>query len=136
MEDPDGDAVLTRLEIRDDNCPDTYNNPQTDTDGDSIGDACDVNPTGTSPGDDNDLDGIPDTTDNCPATYNPNQSDLSGNGVGDACDEQSDPDGDSVPTALRFRDNCPDTYNPLQGDLRFQRNRRHLRKRPGPRSGG
>jgi hypothetical protein len=119
VEDPDGDFVVTRVELRKDNCPDTYNSTQTDADGDEIGDACDVNPTASNPGDDNDLDGSPDSTDNCPTRYNPDQSDASGNGVGDACDEQIDTDGDGVLTALKIRDNCPDTYNPNQADSDF-----------------
>ena len=35
--DPDGDGVISE----EDNCPDDYNEEQTDTDGDGIGDACD-----------------------------------------------------------------------------------------------
>jgi VCBS repeat protein/thrombospondin type 3 repeat protein len=113
----DHDFVVTRVEQRQDNCPDAYNPAQTDTDGDDIGDACDLNPNGASPSDDNDADGAVDAGDNCPTRYNPDQRDSSGNGVGDECDEESDPDGDRITTARRIRDNCPDTYNPGQQDV-------------------
>ncbi|HEV8336736.1 MAG TPA: FG-GAP-like repeat-containing protein [Candidatus Polarisedimenticolia bacterium] len=115
----DHDFVVTRVEQRQDNCPDVYNPSQTDTDGDLIGDACDLNPSAANPSDDNDSDGAVDAGDNCPTRYNPDQRDSSGNGVGDACDEESDPDGDRIATAKRIRDNCPDTYNPGQEDVNF-----------------
>ncbi len=47
-----------------DNCPDTYNVDQADTDGDAFGDACD----------------------NCPDVPNPDQADSDGDGIGDACE--------------------------------------------------
>ncbi len=127
MEDPDGDLVATRKEMRKDNCPDVYNHDQADTDGDGIGDACDINRDFTDPSDDSDLDGIFDATDNCPARYNPDQRDSSGFGVGDACDEEMDDEPDSgggrdgILTALQVRDNCPDTYNPGQENVNLNR---------------
>jgi hypothetical protein len=45
-----------------------YNPPQTDSDGDFIGDVCD----------------------NCPNVFNPEQTETDGDGVGDACDPDSD----------------------------------------------
>jgi len=68
-----------------DNCPETYNPDQSDSDGDGIGDVCD---------DDSDNDGVPDDIDNCPDTYNPCQSDSDGDGIGDVCDDDSDNGGD------------------------------------------
>jgi len=116
--DPDGDLICGYV----DNCPDTYNPDQTDTDGDQIGDACD---------DDDDGDGMPDTQDNCPLDYNPDQDDNDSDGAGDACDE--DDDNDSVPDdgdgsgnsgdkpctggqTANCDDNCPNTYNANQAD--------------------
>ena len=68
-----------------DNCPDTANADQTDSDGDGAGDACD---------DDDDGDGVLDEGDNCPLDANPDQDDFDGDGAGDPCD--SDADGDDV----------------------------------------
>jgi len=138
VEDPDGDLAVTRVEVRVDNCPDTYNHDQADADGDRIGDSCD-----TVPLDDNDSDGVPDNTDNCPTRYNPDQTntrglscsggtshgapctldaECPGGGTcsikdlrGDACDSTTDdPDQD---LKMDNSDNCPDTYNPDQADL-------------------
>jgi hypothetical protein len=67
-----------------DNCPLVSNADQLNTDGDSLGDACD-------PDDDND--GVDDSTDNCPILANANQADNDGDGVGDACDADDDNDG-------------------------------------------
>lgn len=102
-----------------DNCPMHYNPTQTDTNGNGIGDACEVVV-------DTDADGVPDTQDNCPTKANPpsNWTDITGvahvnqqadfdlDGVGDVCDNcpatsnanQADTDGDGVGDAC---DNCP-----------------------------
>lgn len=85
LEDADGDGFLDTA----DNCPNTANDDQWDSDRDGIGNFCDVTPYGG----DSDGDGIEDTFDNCPHTYNPDQSDTlndgsghgAGDGIGDAC---------------------------------------------------
>lgn len=96
--DSDADGVLDAS----DNCPDTANSEQVDTDGDGIGDVCD---------DDNDNDGILDESDNCQFTANPDQIDTDSDGIGDACVDDDDGDGinDNV-------DICPVNPDPLQED--------------------
>ena len=95
--DGDGDSIVDGL----DNCPSVSNPTQTDTDGDGIGDACDL---------DNDNDGVPDASDNCDFTPNANQNDWNANGIGDACE---DSDGDLY---LDDVDNCPGNFNAGQAD--------------------
>jgi ELWxxDGT repeat protein len=60
-----------------DNCPDTANADQTNSDEDAEGDACD-------PDDDNDS--VVDEIDNCPLVSNVDQADMDLDGLGDACD--------------------------------------------------
>ena len=80
--DSDLDAFLDDV----DNCPETFNPTQTDTDNDGLGDPCDP---------DLDGDGDLNANDNCPYTPNANQSDIDGDGIGDVCDP--DADGDGIP---------------------------------------
>ncbi|MGG6229660.1 thrombospondin type 3 repeat-containing protein [Tenacibaculum sp. SDUM215027] len=94
--DADGDGVLNGV----DNCPNTANPDQADTDNNGIGDVCQ----------DTDGDGILDINDNCPTTANPDQADADGNKIGDAC---QDTDGDGVMDNV---DNCLTTKNPDQKD--------------------
>lgn len=103
--DADGDEVGDNV----DNCPDTPNGDQTDTDEDGEGDACEL------PIVDSDLDGVPDADDNCPAESNPDQLDRDEDGTGDACEPPPPPDGDGdgIPDA---GDNCPSIVNAEQTD--------------------
>jgi hypothetical protein len=96
--DKDDDGVADAQ----DNCPNTANSGQLDTDGDDKGDACDT---------DDDADGVLDTADNCPKAKNAGQTDTDGDGKGNACD--TDDDGDGVPDTS---DNCGTAANAGQLD--------------------
>ncbi len=76
---PDGSVHQPR-----DNCPDTPNPDQRDTDGDRRGDACDP---------DIDGDEIPNLEDHCPLLYTRLRSnyDSDGDGIGDACESDPSP---------------------------------------------
>ncbi len=68
----------------DQNCDSIPDDGFTDTDGDLQADCVD---------EDDDNDGIPDTSDNCQFVANPEQEDNEGDGEGDACDPDDDNDG-------------------------------------------
>ena len=125
---PDGDGDTVSNEC--DNCPSNSNASQTNTDGDTQGDACDTdddndgvpdisdncplvpNPT-QDPGAcaDQDLDGVLDGNDNCPTQANANQANNDGDSQGDVCD--TDDDNDGVPDST---DNCDFAANPTQAN--------------------
>jgi hypothetical protein len=72
-----------------DNCPVVFNPDQADSDGDLVGDECDL--------DDIDFDGVVDSLDNCPDVFNPGQEPGVAGGLrGVVCDAQQDSDGDGV----------------------------------------
>ncbi len=119
-EDQDGDGVPDE----EDNCIDVPNPDQTDTDGDTLGDACDDEdpleppPPDDGPGPDSDGDSHPDGLDNCPDTANPDQEDHDADGLGDRCDEDfemipGDMDGDGTGNEV---DNCDNIANAAQED--------------------
>lgn len=95
--DVDGDGVANTS----DNCPNTSNASQTDTDLDGTGDACE----------DDDTDGVYNSVDNCTSISNASQSNIDGDSFGDACD--TDDDGDGIADGS---DNCPSNSNPTQTD--------------------
>ena len=72
-----------------------WDSPQSDQDGDGLGNACDS---------DFDGDGAGNALDNCPSVANPDQRDFDHDGTGDACD--SDVDGDGVANTV---DSCANT---------------------------
>ncbi len=106
-DDRDNDGVLND----NDNCPDTPNPNQTDSNNDGQGNLC--TPFNA---DDTDGDGVDNVDDNCPTVPNPDQTDVDNDGAGNACDTVNnlDPDNDGINTAEG--DNCPTTFNPTQTD--------------------
>jgi hypothetical protein len=112
--DVDGDGVGDQV----DNCPQTINGDQQDTDRDRLGDRCDT---------DADNDGVPNPvpyyndieagTDNCPLLANVDQEPAPENPTfGKACYVDADLDGHPDPL-----DNCPAVANPGQEDFDFDR---------------
>ena len=114
--DSDGDGVLDCL----DNCPDSANADQRETDRDCIGDVCDAFPHAYDPTQpDTDADGIGDLCDTCPGVSNPSQTDSDEDRIGDLCDVcPADPHNDRDEDALCGDvDSCPaDPYNDRDSD--------------------
>jgi len=102
-----------------DNCPETVNPDQADSDDDGPGDACDNCPMTTNPLQaDVDSDGTGDDCDNCPNHSNADQLDSDGDGTGDQCDvcpNDADDDGDDDGPCADA-DNCPTVANGAQSD--------------------
>ncbi len=138
-----------------DNCPETPNPGQQDSDGNGIGDACECDRDGDGiidngaaicwPGEEPPTEPCTggeteDCLDNCPDTANPGQEDSDNDGQGDACECDRDgdgvidnpalvcwpdlPPGEEPPTEPcadgqtdDCLDNCPDTANGDQDDF-------------------
>ena len=113
--DSDGDGRVDGA----DNCPSVSNPTQTNTDGDSLGDACDPDDDndGVCDGSSSQPNGTPGTPpggcsagpDNCSTVSNSSQTNTDGDAQGDACD--SDDDNDTVADT---GDNCPLNANSSQ----------------------
>jgi uncharacterized membrane protein YgcG len=108
--DIDGDGVRDEV----DNCAQTRNADQLDTDHDGPGDRCDA---------DADNDTVPNSLpyldrgdDNCPTVPNPGQEPSSDPRFGAACYRDSDGDGEPDPL-----DNCPAVANSGQADYDYDR---------------
>jgi hypothetical protein len=127
LSDFDGDGILDYK----DNCPFVFNPDQRDSDGDSVGDVCDLCPSENAYGldknrdgciDDTDGDGIKDNIDNCPTIYNPNQSDKDRDGKGDVCDilpgeiVYLDVDSDGINETATNKNNIPEDGYEFYGD--------------------
>jgi hypothetical protein len=81
--DDDGDGVLAG----DDNCPQTHNPDQANSDNDSLGNLCDNCPQTHNPDQANsDNDSLGNLCDNCPDVSNEDQADSDGDGIGDVCE--------------------------------------------------
>lgn len=92
-------------------CDPSYMPDQADTDGDGVGDACDLCPGAVDSKRDRDNDGIDDACDLCPSVGGSNK-DSDGDGIGDACDDGGDEDG-----VMDVVDNCPSVKNPKQENM-------------------
>ena len=85
--DADSDAVCDDI----DNCPSVSNVEQTNSDTDSLGDACDA--CDFDPDNDVDSDQVCGDIDNCPNDSNTSQLDTDGDLAGNECDTDDDNDG-------------------------------------------
>ena len=128
-----GNPTCTEDELEDcvDNCTDTSNSDQVDSDGDGLGDICDPCPDSLDNDEDDDgFCGDPcevdpdscsespctggetvDCRDNCPDAVNPDQEDIDEDGIGDECDicpfdPANDPDEDGVCDSICVGDEC------------------------------
>lgn len=110
-----GTAALKALGERTDNCIFIPNPDQKDSNGNGIGDACEVTPAITAA--------------TCPCINNPNKNDTDKDGIPDVCDDDIDNDGIKNPICLfdasglfeynllpKGADNCPFIPNPDQKD--------------------
>ncbi|MCA9251352.1 MAG: hypothetical protein KDA54_09480 [Phycisphaerales bacterium] len=90
--DSDGDGVGDSCDV----CPNDAND---DSDGDGVCDSVDQCP-GSDDNIDTDGDGVPDDCDVCADVYDPNQLDSDGDGVGDACELANDDCANATPVPV------------------------------------
>ncbi|NCO96629.1 MAG: hypothetical protein GW780_04445 [Candidatus Aenigmarchaeota archaeon] len=133
LADGDEDGILDSK----DNCRSVSNPDQLDSDGDGIGNACDLCPQENAIGydknkdgciDDSDGDGVKDNADNCPTIQNPDQLDSNKDGIGDRCNilpggfVYLDVDGDSVNESAANQNNITEdgyeVYNDPNGNTK------------------
>ena len=109
--DSDGDGEFDWS----DNCRDSANSEQRDTDGDGVGDQCDDDSVIVPDLPDSDGDGVPDSDDSCPSD---NPDDTDGDSVCDSADpcpsdNPDDTDGDGV---CDSDDTCPGGDDGMDAD--------------------
>jgi hypothetical protein len=113
--DFDSDGIMDY----EDNCVEIANADQLDTDGDGIGDACEVEDPVFE---DADNDGIADAEDNCPNTANADQADADADGIGDLCDTGDDPVDDELTYEEQY-DDLKSEYNDFDDDYDYYKKR-------------
>jgi uncharacterized delta-60 repeat protein len=120
---PNGDTDNDGIDNATDNCVSVSNIDQLNTDGDSEGNACDNDddndgvadtsdafPLDATESVDTDSDTIGDNADNCVAVANTNQLDTDADGAGDVCD--ATPNGDTDNDGIdNLTDNCVSVSN-------------------------
>jgi hypothetical protein len=109
VSDLDNDGISDDI----DNCPETINPGQSDSDSNGVGDACEI---------DSDSDGVMDSHDNCVFVYNPDQSDMENDRIGDVCDRCGVPgchNPNAVSTCQELQDirNAPTAEYMLVNDI-------------------
>lgn len=109
-QEPEADTDKDGIADTKDNCKNTANPDQKDTDADGLGDACEE---AVPPAADADKDGIADATDNCPNNANLDQKDTDGDKLGDVCD--ANPTTPLLPEEQQYKE-WKQKYNDYEDD--------------------